>query len=230
MKVPVMLALFEAISRGELKLEQPVLVKNEFVSISDQSVYSLESREDSDPKLYDLIGQQRPLSELMQRMIVRSSNLSTNILIDLIGAPKVMSLMGTLGANDIRVLRGVEDDKAYKAGMNNTTTASDLLLVLRAVAEEKAITPAASQAMIKIMLAQEFNEGIPAGVPAGTRVAHKTGSITSVYHDAAIVYPPDRRPYILVVLTWGWKDKRQAEAAVRRISRAAWLESVASNQ
>jgi len=222
MKVPVMLGLMESVDRGTLRLDQGVLVRNDFVSILDGSRYSLDSKEDSDPTLYESIGSMLPLEELMRRMIVRSSNLSTNILIDLIGAPRVMNLMRELGANDIRVLRGVEDDKAYHAGMNNVVTAYDLMLVLRRIAEGGAISRAASDSMLKILEAQEFNSGIPAGVPKGTRVAHKTGSITKISHDAAIIYPADGGSYVLVVLTRGIADGDKAHHLIAEISRAIW--------
>jgi beta-lactamase class A len=222
MKVPVMLGIFEAVTRGELSLDQPVQVKNEFVSILDGSTYALESREDSDPELYNLIGQQLPLRELVRRMEVRSSNLATNIVIELIGAPRVMRLMKEIGANDIQVLRGVEDDKAYRAGMNNTTTAHDLMLVFRTLAEKRAITPRASEEMIEILAAQEHNDGIPAGLPPGTKVAHKTGSITKIAHDAGLVFRPDGSQYVLVVLTRGFEKNDDADAVIAEISRIMW--------
>lgn len=222
MKVPVMLALFEAIDRGELHLDQPVPVRNEFKSIVDGSAFTLLREEDGDPSLYDVIGASRPLEELMRRMIVRSSNLGTNLLIELVGAPRVMDLMRRLGANDIRVLRGVEDEKAFEAGLNNVATARDLLIVMKAIAERKAITPAASAAMVDILRAQEFREKIPAGVPPGTVVANKTGSITRISHDAAIVYPPGRRPYVLVVLTRGYEKGEGASGVIASISAAVW--------
>lgn len=222
MKVPVMLALMEAVTRGQLRLDQPVLVKNEFKSIFDGSTYSLEAREDGDPDLYDAVGSEKPLEELMRRMIVRSSNLATNILIEFVGAPKVMELMRALGANDIKVLRGVEDDKAYHAGMNNVATAYDLMLVMRAIGERKAISREASEVMIDILKAQEFNEKIPAGVPEGTVVAHKTGEITKISHDAAIVYPKTTAPYVLVVLTRGIEKGEDANRVIAAISGAVW--------
>jgi beta-lactamase class A len=222
MKVPVMLGIFEAVSRGELRLDQPVRVKNEFVSILDGSTYSLEAREDSDKALYDLAGTDVPLRELVRRMIVRSSNLATNIVIEFIGAPRVMALMNRIGAHDIRVLRGVEDDKAYHAGMNNTTTSHDLMRILRTLGEQKAISPDASREMIDILLAQEHNDGIPAGLPRGTRVAHKTGSITAISHDAALVFPDGRAPYVLVVLTRGFQKGDESDAAIAGISREVW--------
>jgi beta-lactamase class A len=222
MKVPVMLGLFEAISRGELRTDQPVPVRNDFVSIFDGSHYALEAREDSDKELYDLVGRELSLEELVRRMIDKSSNLATNNVIELIGAKRVMALMKTIGANDIQVLRGVEDDKAYHAGMNNTTTALDLMLIFRALGEHRVISDEASKKMIDILTAQEHNNGIPAGLPAGTVVAHKTGSITEIAHDAGLVMRPDGSPYVLVVLTRGFKKHSDAEKAIAAISRAAW--------
>lgn len=220
MKVPVMLGVFEAVSRGAMRLDQPVRVKNDFVSILDGSHYALEAREDSDPTLYDLAGTDSTLGELVRRMIVRSSNLSTNLVIELLGAPNVMRLMKQIGANDIQVLRGVEDDKAYHAGMNNTTTAYDLMLIFRALAEKRVISSEASEQMLDVLLAQEHNDGIPAGLPPGTRVAHKTGSITEISHDAGLVIEPDGERYVLVVLTRGFKEGDEADRVIANVARA----------
>jgi beta-lactamase class A len=218
MKVPVMLGIIDAVTKGELRIDQPVLVKNQFTSILDGSLYALESREDSDPALYEEVGRTLPLDNLVRRMITRSSNLATNIVIELIGAKRVMALMQDIGANDIQVLRGVEDDKAYRAGMNNTTTAHDLMLVFKTLGERKAISIEASELMLEILAAQEFNDGIPGGLPKGTRVAHKTGSITEIAHDAGLV---DGK-YVLVVLTKGFKKTEDAEKVIAEISRLVW--------
>jgi beta-lactamase class A len=222
MKVPVMLGIFEAVTRGELRLDQRVLVRNDFVSIYDGSHYALEAREDSDPTLYDLMGTEVTLEELVQRMIDRSSNLATNLVIELIGAPRVMALMKQIGAEKIQVLRGVEDDKAYEAGMNNTTTAHDLMLIFKTLAEMRAVSPEASRKMVDILLLQEHNDGIPAGLPVGTRVAHKTGFITRISHDAGLVFAPDGSQYVLVVLTRGFAKGADAERVIAEISRAVW--------
>jgi beta-lactamase class A len=223
MKVPVMVALWAAIDRGELTLEQPVAVRNEFKSIADGSPFSLDAKEDGDPELYAALGGTRPLAELMRRMIVRSSNLATNLLIELAGAARVDATMRGLGVLEIRVLRGVEDGKAYEKGLNNTVTAHDLLLVLRAIAQGRAVSAAASAGMIEILRRQEFNEKIPAGLPAGVAVAHKTGDITGIHHDAAIVWPAaGKPPYLLVVLTSGFADEAAANRTIAAVSRAVW--------
>jgi beta-lactamase class A len=221
MKVPVMLGIFEAVTRGELALDQQVPVRNDFLSIVDGSHYALEAREDSDHSLYEKIGSSVPLEELVRLMIVRSSNLATNLVIERIGAPRVMALMHQIGAHDIQVLRGVEDDLAYRAGRNNTTTAHDLMLIFRTIGESRAISPDASARMTEILLAQEHNDGIPTGLPPGTKMAHKTGAITEIAHDAGIVYRPDGSKYVLVVLTRGFKKHDDADAVMAAVARAA---------
>jgi beta-lactamase class A len=120
------------------------------------------------------------------------------------------------------VLRGVEDQKAFDKGMINTTTSADLATLLSGIENGKVLSGASSAEMRDILLAQEFNEKIPAGLPPGTRVAHKTGEITAVSHDAAIIYPEGRKPYVLVVLTKGIRDPQQASTLIADISRIVW--------
>jgi beta-lactamase class A len=103
--------------------------------------------------------------------------------------------------------------------MINTITAGDLATLLVAIENGQVLSPQSSALMRDILLAQEFNEKIPAGLPPGTRVAHKTGEITAVSHDAAIVYPTGRKPYVLVVLTRGLRDGKQSAALIADISR-----------
>jgi len=222
MKVPVMVALFAAAGRGELRLDEPVAIRNEFASLVDGSSYQLDPKDDSDPDLYAAIGQTRPLEALVERMIDKSSNLATNLLLAKVGAARVTAAMRALDAYDVQVLRGVEDGKAFAAGLNNTVTAYDLMLVLRALAEGRAVSPTASARMIHILEGQELNEKIPAGLPPGVRVAHKTGDITGIHHDAAIVYPPGGSPYVLVILTAGFQEEREANDAIAAVSRAVW--------
>jgi beta-lactamase class A len=225
MKVPVMMALFAAVEDGQLRLDQPVEIRNSFQSLADGSAFSLDPQEDGDPELYQAVGRTRTVDELIRRMITRSSNLATNLLIDKIGASAVNDVMRRVGALDVDVQRGVEDEKAFRAGLNNRVTAKDLVIALRALlpgAPEPVFSAASRQEMLEILEAQEFNEKIPAGLPKGTPVAHKTGDITGIHHDAAIVFPPGRSPYILVVLTSAIADKSQADQLIAEISRVVW--------
>lgn len=222
MKVPVMMELFRQAANKQLSLDAPLSVKNQFASIVDGSPYHLNKSDDSDNLMYEKIGQSMSVRALLERMIVRSSNLATNLLIEKANAENVMKLMKQLGANDIQVRRGVEDTKAFRAGVNNSTTAYDLMILLRAIAEKKFLNARACDEMTEILLRQEFNEGIPAGLPKACKVAHKTGSITKIYHDAGIIYPPQRQPYVLVVLTRGFEDEKRAHQLVAAISQVIY--------
>ncbi len=219
MKVPVMVEVFRRIDKGELSWEQKVLVRNSFASLADGTPYSLQPEDDSDPEFYSLEGQSVPLKELLFRMITVSSNLATNILIDLVKAEAVMDTMRELGVVNMKVLRGVEDAKAFEKGLNNVTDARDMRVVLEAIVSGQAASRQSCQAMLEILEAQKFREGIPAGLPAEVKVGNKTGSITRIAHDAAVVFPPGRQPYILVVLTQGIEKEEEAEKLTASISR-----------
>jgi beta-lactamase class A len=225
MKVPVMIELFRRANTGSFRMNQALLIVNRFASIVDGSLYALDSSSDSDSTLYHRVGERVRVDTLLRLMITRSSNLATNTLITLVGADAVTKTMRSLGAQRIRVLRGVEDGKAFDKGLNNTTTARDLGIILRAIEEGRAAPPSATREMLAILLAQEFNEKIPAGLPPGIRVAHKTGEITAVSHDAAIVYPPGRKPYVLVVLTRGIADGNKASKLIADISAVVYAHS-----
>ena len=222
MKVPVMIEVLRAADAGRLRLDQEILLVNRFHSIVDGSPYALDAGDDSDSLLYASIGRRVPVSELLERMITKSSNLATNVLIALVGAEQTNATAHALGATRIRVLRGVEDGKAFAAGLNNTTTSADLAALLERIERHDALSADRALLMKEILLRQEHNDGIPAGLPAGTPVAHKTGWITGTLHDAALVYPPNRAPYVLVILTRNIPRREDAVQLITDVSRVVW--------
>ncbi len=223
MKVPVMIQVFRDRDAGSLSLDDSIVVRNEFRSIMDSSPYALDKADDSDSSLYALEGQPVTIRRLIELMETVSSNLATNLLIARVGASRANATAHALGADSILVLRGVEDGKAYRAGMNNTATARDLGMLLAALALGRAASPMACNEMLAILGRQHFNEGIPAGLPPGTRVEHKTGWIGEfVYHDAAIVRPATGAPYVLVVLTAGIKADAVGYDLVAALSRMVY--------
>ncbi len=218
MKVPVLVEAFYAAREGRISLQQELLLVNQFASIVDGSPYALDARVDGDSALYGLVGTRVPIRDLARRMITRSSNLATNIMVAVLGAEQINATARKLGVTRSLVLRGVEDQKAFDRGMNNTMTARDLATLFAALQRGQVAGPEDTRDMLDILLAQEFNEKIPAGLPPGTRVAHKTGEITAVSHDGGIVYPPGRAPYVLVVLTRGVRDSPASAALIADIS------------
>jgi len=219
MKVPVLIELMHQQRAGRLRLDDPLVLRNEFRSLVDGSPYTLDPADDSETELYAHLGETRSLGTLAELMITVSSNLATNLLIERLGVANIRRTVHALGADGMQVLRGVEDPKAFAQHVNNTTTAAALCTLLRAIATGRAVDTAASARMLAILERQQFNEAIPAGVPPGTAVAHKTGDITAVHHDAAIVFAP--RPYVLVILTRGLDEKPSA-ALMAQISREVY--------
>lgn len=216
MKTPVMIEVFKQANEKKFSLDDSIAIINKFSSIVDGSPYSLNTTDDSEGDLYSLIGHKLKIRDLVFRMITVSSNLSTNILIDKVKAVNVMKTMKSMNANDIQVLRGVEDQKAYDAGLSNTTTAYDLILIFEKIARKEIISPQACDGMIDILKHQKFNDMIPGLLPKDVTVAHKTGSITGVEHDSGIVYLPDGRKYVLVILS---KNLQSAEAGKKTIAQ-----------
>lgn len=223
MKVPVMVQLFRDRDAHRISLDDSIAVTNTFKSIVDSSSYSLDKADDSDSSLYARVGGKASIRELVELMETVSSNLATNLLIARVGATRANATAHGLGADSIVVLRGVEDGKAYRAGRNNTTTARDLGVLMAAIAQDRAASPAACREMMEILGRQHFKEGIPAGLPSDVKVYHKTGWIGKVvYHDAAIVELSGGRRYVLVVLTGGIEKDEDAYALVSDISQMVY--------
>jgi beta-lactamase class A len=222
MKVAVMIELFRQARAGRLRLDDRVPVVNAFHSIVDGSLYTLDTSDDSDAAVYAHIGGDMSYRELCDAMITVSSNFAANLLIERVGAANVRNTVGRLDADGMLVLRGVEDQKAFDKGMNNETTARALMVLLGRIARGQAVSATADGEMAAILKRQKFHDAIPAGLPEGTVVAHKTGNITKIHHDAAIVYGP--RPYVLVVLVRGIQDQNVSGPLIASISREVWTE------
>jgi beta-lactamase class A len=218
MKLAVLLGVFREIERGNLALDSPVHVRNRFTSIVNREPFMLDLGRDADPDVYGHLGKTLSVRELAYWMITKSSNLATNLLVDIVGIPAVQQTLDELDIDGIRILRGVEDQAAFEAGLNNEVTANGLMKLLRLIADGKAVSKQACEEMLEILLEQQYRSGIPAGLPKAARVAHKTGNISTVHHDAGIVYLDGRKPYVLVILTQ-FPAERTRGTAVADVSR-----------
>jgi len=216
MKVPVMIELYRQAQAGKLRLDDPLDVRNEFRSVADGSLYRLNPADDSDPEVYKAVGKTLTLGRLCEAMITVSSNLATNLLIEKLGVENIRRTVHRFHADGMQVRRGVEDTLAFERGIINTTTAPALLVLLEQLAKGKVVSRDASREMVEILKRQKFNEAIPAGLPPGTPVAHKTGQITRIHHDAAIVYAA--RPFVLVILVRGIDDEKKSAALMADIT------------
>ena len=222
MKVPVMMQLFLDDQRGIRSLDTTLVVTRTFRSIVDGSTFDLPPESDADTMFYGQVGEQVSVRSLVDRMITWSSNLATNMLIQEAEPGRIATMLSALGADSMSVLRGVEDLKAFEAGLSNTTTARGLGAVMAALVESDLFISDSRDQMIEILSRQHFVDGIPAGLPTGVRFANKTGWITGISHDAAIVFPPAADPYVLVVMVRGHPDEDQGARLTAEISHTIW--------
>ncbi len=221
MKMAVLLALFKAAEEGKIRLEDKLHVRNRFRSIADGCVFKINPSYDGDGNIYKSIGRAVTIAELARVMIVRSSNLATNLLIDYIGIHFVRRVLDDAGIDGIKIQRGVEDEVAYRQGLNNEVSADGLAKLFRLLCEEDFLSAESRKQIVDVLLGQEYNSMIPAGLPAAAKVAHKTGEISTVCHDGGIVFLPGRKPYVLVVLTECKPGAEQRHRAVAAISGVA---------
>ena len=237
MKVAVLAALFDAVDRGSrdgdrrFTLDCRLHVRNRFLSIVDGCPFRVDAGRDGDSDVYAAIGRTLRLRDLATHMIVRSSNLATNLLLDLLTPAGVMATLARLGVDGVAVCRGVEDDRAFEQGINNRVTPNGVVALLRAIVEDKIGSAQASAAMIDILHDQQFTGTIEPGLPdnlrTAARVAHKTGEISTVSHDAGIVFLPGRPPYVAAILVESAGDARERIDAGIAASAAVYA-SVAS--
>ena len=220
MKVPVMIELFRQVDAKTIKLDDQVPVSNIFHSIVDGSEFTLTSTEDADGPAFLAIGKTMSYRDLCEQMITISSNLATNVLMEKLGIERIRATVTRLKAPGMNVLRGVEDQKAFDKGMSNQTTGRALMTLLTAIVDGTAASKNSCAQMQEILKRQKFNDGIPAGVPKDIAVGHKTGTITAIHHDAAIVYA--KQPYILVVMTRGMADEKKSDLLIAEISRIVY--------
>src|SRR5881296_3366991 len=220
-KVAVLLAIFRAADEGRLRLDDSLHVRNRFISAADGSSFHLNRDSDAMPELYQAIGRTTKISALAEGMIASSSNLATNLLLDLVGVEYARKVLRDAQVEGVELRRGVEDHAAHGRRINNEVTADGLLRLLSAVRGDFLSKESKEQA-IRILLEQRFKSMIPAGLPAHATVAHKTGEISTACHDMGIVYLPEREPYIAVILTEFEPQQEGRRETVAAISEAIY--------
>ena len=222
-KVPILVGVFGAVHAGDLLPQSRLHVRNRFRSAADGSIFRVDPDRDANAAVHAAIGKTMQVRELAFHMIATSSNLATNLLLDYVGLESMQRTFAELGVDDgIELHRGVEDNRAFDAGISNRVTASGLARMLKLIAEERAFSRTLSREMLDILHAQEFNSGIPAPLPRRTRVAHKTGEISTIAHDAGVVYLHGRKPYVLVVLSEWDAGTSGRQQTVARVSQAVF--------
>jgi len=224
MKVALVIAAYRSADARTLDLDKAVTVHNDFASVVPGERFSMDRTEDSDDQTWQRMGQDVALRWLASRAIVRSGNLAANLLLDAVGLPAVAETLQVIGAKNSVVTRGIEDSAGRLAGNHNLVTAEDLALTLQGLTAHRVAAHESCNEILAILAAQQINDAIPAGLPPGTRVAHKSGWVDGVSHDAGIIYPGDGSPYILAVCTTSKLDEQQGLELIANAARASWID------
>jgi beta-lactamase class A len=228
MKLPILVAALRLSERGQLDLDRAVPVHDEFDSQVPGQRFTMDESEDSDPATWAALGTEVPLGELVHRMVTVSGNLATNVVLDQVGTGEVAAVLADAGCSPrTTIVRGIEDYHARDAGIDNLITADDMARLLLALAEGRLAGPHATAGCERILQAQEYRSGIPAGLPAGLLIGNKTGWVTAVNHDVALVRAPGLPPVALAVLVSAPGTEEEREAGIARVAAAAWAELTA---
>ena len=221
-KVAVLLAIYKLAEEGRIRLGDTLHVRNRFRSHVGGEVFRVAANRDGDGEVHGRLGRSMRVHELARAMITRSSNLATNLLLDYIGLAEVRRILGEAEIEGVEIARGVEDTRAFEAGINNRVTPNGLVRLFRLLCGGRFIRQPTREQMLDVLHAQEFNSMIPEKLPKGARVAHKTGEISTVCHDAGVVFLPGRKPYVLAILTEMPASVQTRTGPVAEISRAIY--------
>lgn len=216
MKLPVAMAMMRKVDAGEFTLDQPVIVHNDFASAAGGR-FGVNPAEDEAPATWTKLGEQVPLGWLATEMITRSSNLATDLVLELTGVDAANAVLAEYGSGQSVIRRGIDDAAAQAQGISNLMSPADLAAVLVAVGNDKN-----GQFVRDLLAANTWNGEIPAGVPAGTRVEHKNGWDTRIRHDGGIVRPADAEPFVLTVCTTSELPDQEAQKLIAGIAAEAW--------
>jgi beta-lactamase class A len=230
-KLAILAAVFDAIDASRFTAGSRVHVRNRFISVADGRPFRVQAGRDADGDVHGAVGRTMTIGELAHHMIATSSNLATNLLLDVVGVPEAREALARRGLGGIDLQRGVEDERAFEAGCNNRVTAAGVVQLLQAIRDASGFSAASSAAMLDMLFDQQFSGGIGPGLPdavrAVARVAHKTGDISTVSHDAGLVFLPGRPPYVVAILTESGGEAADRTAALTAVSRAVY-EAVAA--
>src|SRR5450755_1172518 len=205
-KIPVMVEVFRQMAAGNFDLNRHVTLE----------------RPDRDDGWGDLVyahpGNRYSVANLLRLMITESDNTATNMLIRLVGRVHINQTMARLGLRQTRLADYIRSDGDIRS---LRTSPLDMSRLLERMANDQLINEWSSRAMIAILTGQRHNGLLPEPLPAGTQVAHKTGTLHDTLNDVGIVYL-NNSPYVIAVLTTRLPTLDAGRQFIRGVSRLAY--------
>lgn len=208
-KIPIVMAALDQHDQGKLDIYQ-TLIPSETVGGCGVLHYFTEN----DPV---------SLVNIMKLAIIVSDNTASNMVIDAVGLEQINQYINKVGATGTTLARHFFDDRAAARGLENVTTAKDMLLFLNVIDEENDYLSTKSRAfLLETLSEQQLKNKLPfyrsAFPDADIKIAHKTGEITGSEHDVGIIRYGEKKVYV-AVLTSGWTYNYEAQQLVAQIGK-----------
>ncbi|MCD4783998.1 MAG: class A beta-lactamase-related serine hydrolase [Candidatus Eremiobacteraeota bacterium] len=211
-KVPILLEYFHQVEQGDLKPDEiKKLEKSDKVGGAGVLF-----------ELHD--GLKFTLQDLVVLMIVVSDNTASNMMLDRLGMDEINAYMRTLGLSDTVIGRKFMIDPKTKFS-KNFTSVQDMVKLYEKLYRGEILNGENTKEAVEILSRQQYREKIPLLLPKKTKVAHKTGEITGVRHDCAMVLH-DEKPYTLCILTEELPDVIKADRIIAELSLAFFNETL----
>jgi beta-lactamase class A len=220
-KLPIMVEAYRQANAGQIDLAEKLTLRD-----ADKAPGSgILSSHFSD-------GASFSLRDAVRLMIAYSDNTATNLVLQKISLPATNETMEGLGLPNTKVhglvfkpQSSILPERSKKFGLGSTT-AAEMIKLLELLEQGKLVSASACDDMLEHLRACQDKNRIPKLLPAGTRVAHKTGSVGSVRTAAGIIEAPGG-PIALCVLTRNnedqrWTDENAAELLTAQIARAVY--------
>ena len=200
-KIAIMMTALKAVHEGKLALEQPVTIQAKYQNNDSGCFQHLQP------------GFTIQLRDALVMMIIVSDNTCTGTVVDMVGLDPINALCQAIGMRGTTHRYGIPPAgmAGYKpAPETNATTPADVGVLLEvilqgtqdpAAAARLGCTPALCQLGIDILSWQRLRNRLPARLPHGTKVAHKTGTTARNYNDAGIIYQGEQPLFILSAYT-----------------------------
>lgn len=210
-KLAIMSELLSKVNEGRLNLDDTIELTKDMKTGGDGILKELN------------YGHKFTLEEIMTLMIIVSDNMATNILINLLGMNSINETIQKIGLKSTKLQRKMMDSQASKEGRENLISADDLVHILELIYKGRNINEKYSELMISILKRQQVRGRLDLYLPEEVVIAHKTGDLDNLEHDAGIVYLPNKE-YIICVLTNQTETNKEGREIIGKISKMVYEE------
>jgi beta-lactamase class A len=205
-KFPVLVALFEEIDAGRIKLNENLVMRRGLIA------------GESGTMQYKPVGTKFSVLETLTNMIVISDNTATNMIIDRLGGEtKLNQRFRNWGLQNTVIRNNLPD-----VGGTNTTSPKDLVRLSALLSNNRLLSPGSRNQVLAIMRRTHNRSLLPAGIDKNAIISHKTGTLRFVLGDAGIIQMPNGKSYLAGILVRRPNYDDGAVSFIRQVSRAVY--------